>query len=374
MVHFQRMPIETEGPELIGYDNIAHNLAESSFTDLRLSDLGIDGDVSDLPLQYIDHRGTDELRVAIAADTVDPETVIATAGAAGALFLIAVTLLESGSHALICRPNYSSNLETPRGLGADIEHIELRFDNQWRLDIDDIARRLRPDTELVSICAPHNPTGQTITEEQLRALVALVENHGRARLLVDETYRELAYEQPLPVASSLSSRAISVSSMSKAYGLPGMRIGWLSTADSELYERILACKEQMSIAGSIVDETLAARVLQRREDVLGKIKPIVAERRDIVASWMERQTMFDWVAPQAGVVCFPRLLIADPAEATRFWAQLLDEQKTYVGPGRWFDLDERFFRLGFGWPSTETLQDGLDVLEKAASTLTRAEW
>lgn len=374
MTLFRRMPIEIEGPELIGYDKIDYNLAESSFTDQRLSDLGIDGDVSGLSLQYIDHQGLAELREVIAAPAIRPEDVIVTPGAAGALFLIAVTLLEPGSHALICRPNYSSNLETPRALGTDIEHLDLTFARHWRLDLDEVAGRLRPDTRLVSVCTPHNPTGQTLTEDELRALVKLVDDHGQARLLVDETYRELAYEQPLPVASSLSERAVSVSSMSKSYGVPGLRIGWLSTRDADFRERLLAAKEQLCIAGSIVDETLAARVLPRKDEVLSRIRLVVAERREVVSAWMKQQMMFDWVEPQAGVVCFPRLLIADPAEATRFWARLLDEHKTYVGPGRWFDLDERYFRLGFGWPSTEKLQAGLDVLETAARKLKRAEW
>ena len=120
----------------------------------------------------------------------------------------------------------------------------------------------------MSVCVPHNPTGQVMKPDALRALVELVERHGSARLLVDETYRELAYgETPAP-ATTLSARVIGVSSLSKAYGLPGLRIGWITCRDAGLAEQLLAAKEQIFIAGSLLDETMAARVLERRAAVL----------------------------------------------------------------------------------------------------------
>src|SRR5207247_7833258 len=110
---------------------------------------------------------------------------------ASALFIIATSLLEPRTHALICAPNYSTNLETPRAIGADVETLELRFEDGWRLDVESLASRLRPETRLVSITYPHNPTGCMLARSDLDALVALVESHPTARLLVDETYREL---------------------------------------------------------------------------------------------------------------------------------------------------------------------------------------
>ena len=289
-MRYRRMPIEVESPEELGYGTIANNLAESSFSDLRLADLrhrrrrrrG-------LLLQYGDHKGLPELRELIARDGVGPVDVLVTAGAAAALFLVATTLLEPGSHALVCRPNYATNVETPRAIGADVEYVDLRFEDGWRLDPERIAAGLRPDTRLVSVCVPHNPTGRTMDEAELRALAALVERHGTARLLVDETYREIAYDRPLPLAASLSDRAIGVSSLSKAYGLPGLRIGWITCRDPALAERLLAAKEQVLLAGSVLDETMAARVLARRDDVLPGLLATMRARRDAVpAGWATR--------------------------------------------------------------------------------------
>ena len=363
-MRYRRMPIEIESPEELGYGTIANNLAESSFSDLRLADHGIDADVAGLLLQYGDHRGLPELRALIARDGVGPGDVLVVAGAAPALFLVATTLLEPGSHALVCRPNYATNVETPRAIGADVEYVDLRFEDGWHVDPDRIAAALRPDTRLVSVCIPHNPTGRTPGEDVLRALVALVERHGTARLLVDETYREIAYDRPLPLAATLSERAIGVSSLSKAYGLPGLRIGWIMCRDPALAERLLAAKEQVLLAGSVLDETMAARVLARRDAVLPGMLATMRRRRDAVVRWMAEQPHLEWHPPDAGVVCFPRLRAGLDAEA--FHAALRADG-TYVGPGHWFEQDRRHFRLGFGWPGDAELARGLASITRAAA-------
>ena len=212
------MPIEIESPEELGYDAIAFNLSESSFADGRLSDLGIDSDVGELLLQNGDHRGLPRLRELIVAgsESLDPDDAIVTAGAAAALFFASTSILGEGDHALIESPNYATNLETPRALGAEVDRIELRFEEGWNIDLERVEAALRPETRLVSVTYPHNPTGAMVDRATLERLVEIIERHGGTRLLVDETYRELAPD-PLPLAADLSERAISVSSMSKTW-------------------------------------------------------------------------------------------------------------------------------------------------------------
>jgi aspartate/methionine/tyrosine aminotransferase len=366
------MPIEIESPEELGYAAIAHNLSESSFSDMRLRDYGIDADLEELLLQYGDHRGLPRLRDLIAADgpPLTAHQVIVTAGAAAALFIVATTVLGAGEHALILSPNYATNLETPFALGADLEPVELRFEDSWRLDPERIAGALRPETRLVSLTYPHNPTGAMIEPGELEGLIEIVERHGGARLLVDETYRELAYGEPLPVAASLSERAISVSSMSKTYGLPGLRIGWLACRDPELSETLLAAKEQILICGATLDEELAARVLGARERILPTIRAKIERHLEVVRAWIGTQDTFEWVEPRAGVVCFPRIRAGIPLDPDRFYDTLLSEHGTYVGPGHWFGQDRRAFRLGFAWPETDELERGLAGLSAAAATST----
>src|SRR3954469_5667372 len=251
---FRRMPIEIESPEQLGYETIANNLSESSFSDMRLSDHGIDSDVGDLLLQYGDHLGLPRLREQIAGDALGPDDVLVTAGAAPALFVAASALLQPGDHIIVLRPNYATNLETPRAIGADVEYLDLSFDDAWALDSERVAAALRPETRLVSLTYPHNPTGAMLEPAQLERLVEIVDAHPSACLLLDETYRELAYGEPLPTVASLSERAIGVSSMSKTYGLPGLRIGWLACRDPDLSETLLAAKEQIVICGATIDE------------------------------------------------------------------------------------------------------------------------
>jgi aspartate/methionine/tyrosine aminotransferase len=367
-VRYRRTPIEIESPEQLGYSAIRNNLAESSFSDMSLADYGVEADVGRLLLPYGDHLGAERLRRLIAGDgALSPDHVLVTAGAASALFIIATSLLDPDSHALICAPNYATNLETPRAVGADVETVDLRFEDGWRLDLETIASRLRPDTRLVSITYPHNPTGRAITPGELEAIVALVESHPIARLLVDETYRELAYGDPLPMATTLSPRVLAVSSMSKTYGLPGLRVGWLTCRDDRLMETLLAAKEQIFICGAVVEEELAARVLEQRSVALKLVHTKTQRHLAVVRDWIHGHELFEWVEPSAGVVCFPRIRPEIAIDVDGFYRALLEEHGTYVGPGRWFDQDPRFFRLGFAWPTEEELAGGLEGLDLAAA-------
>jgi aspartate/methionine/tyrosine aminotransferase len=362
------MPIEIESPEELGYDTIANNLSESSFSDMRLADYDIDADVSELVLQYGDHLGLPRLRkqVAFDAEPLGPDDVLVTAGAAAALFITASALVQPGDHIVVLRPNYATNLETPRAIGADVEYLDLSFDDGWALDPERVAAALRPQTRLVSLTYPHNPTGAMLEPGQLERLVEIVEDHPSARLLLDETYRELAYDEPLPMVASLSARGMGVSSMSKVFGMPGLRIGWITCRDPELQETLLAAKEQILLAGATIDEEIAARVLEARPRLLPVIREKVERHLGIVRDWMAGQDVFEWVEPSAGVVGFVRFRDGIEVDVDEFYDSLLRDHGTYVGPGHWFDQDRRGFRLGFAWPETEELRRGLAGLLAAA--------
>jgi aspartate/methionine/tyrosine aminotransferase len=368
-MRYRRMPIEIESPEQLGYDTITNNLSESSVADRRLRDLGIDVDVDDLVLCYGDHLGDPLLRDAVAAqgDGLQADDVLVTPGAAAALFATATSQLEPGDHVVVGRTNYATNLETPRAIGADVDVVDLAFDDRWRLDVDAVAARVRPgSTKLISVTCPHNPTGTMLELAQLHALVELAER-SRAVLLVDETYRDLTHDTPLPMAATLSPRAISVSSMSKAYGLPGLRVGWAVCRDADLAESLLAAKEQMVICGATIDEAIAGRVLADRARILPPIVSDVRARLAIVREWMAGQDIFEWIEPTGGVVGLARFRPDVAIDTERFYAQLLAEHGTYVGPGHWFEVSDRHFRLGFGWPTEKELRAGLDALTVTAT-------
>ncbi len=363
-MRYVRMPIEVESPEEYGYARIRYNLSESSVADRKLSDLNLQ--IPDLTLLYTEHRGAERMRSLIAADGpgLTAQDVLITNGAAGALFIIATALLGPGDHLVVIRPNYATNLETPRAIGCEISLIDLAFEDGFAIDFDALTAAITPRTRLISITCPHNPTGVMLTEAQLRALADLAAARG-CRLLVDETYRDLSYDGVLPLAASLGPHVISVSSLSKAYGVPGIRIGWLICADPKLQELFLAAKEQISICGSVLDEYVATSVMENRAAIL---TPVLAEMRRRLASisdWMAGEDRLEWVRPRGGVVCFPRMRADPPGGVQAFYRRLLDEQGAYVGPGHWFETPDRHFRIGYGWPTSEELAAGLSAISAA---------
>jgi aspartate/methionine/tyrosine aminotransferase len=377
-MRYRRLPIEVESPEEIGYGAIACNLAESSVADASLADLDVD--LGRLLLRYGDHRGLPELRELIAADAgrplapgatpLAPADVLVTAGAAGALFIVATALLEPGDELVVVRPNYATNIETPRAIGAELRILDLHPDDGWATDPDALAALMTPRTRLVSITNPHNPTGALLPSPALRRIVGIVEAHPAARLLVDETYREMTYDDPLPPVATLSPRAIGVSGMSKTYGLPGIRTGWLATRDAGLMTTFLAAKEQIQITGSLVDEAIAARALERRAELLPAIRAGIAEALGTVRAWLAAEPRLAWVEPRGGVVGFPWIRADAGIDPDAFHRALAERHATAVGPGHWFERPRSFFRLGFGWPPPAELSEGLARISRALNDAT----
>jgi aspartate/methionine/tyrosine aminotransferase len=358
------MPIEVESPEEYGYARIRYNLSESSVADQSLSSLGLA--VPDLTLLYNEHRGSTELRTLIAAESpaLKPDDVLITTGAAGALFIIATALLSVEDHLVVVRPNYATNLETPRAIGCATTYVDLKFDHGFRLDLDQLAAAITPRTKLVSVTCPHNPTGVACSQAELRALAELTRRHG-CHLLVDETYRDLSHAPPPPLAASMGDHVISVSSLSKAYGVPGIRIGWMITTDPALQELFLAAKEQINISGSVIDEWIALQIMRTRSERLNATLVEMRRRVALIGDWMAGEPLLEWVAPTGGVVCFPRMTAELPGGVEAFYRRLLEDHGAYVGPGHWFEMPDTYFRIGYGWPTAEDLAAGLEAISKA---------
>ena len=360
---YKRMPIEIEAPEGYGYENIDCNLSESSFTDQRLSDLGIN--INDLVLFYGDHKGKLALREMIAFGTnLNAGDALVTPGAAPALFMIATALMEKGDHVVVAKSNYATNIETPRAIGAEISYLNLRFEDGYKLDVDELENLITAHTKFVSLTYPHNPTGTLIDEATLKRIIAIIEQKN-TYLLFDETYRDMSFGPQLPVAATLSERAISVSSMSKSYGLPGIRIGWLICRDKQLMETLLAAKEQIFITNSVIDEEIAYQYLCNKEKFFAPVKATILKNFSLLKNFMQQQDVLEWLEPQGGCVCFPRIKKDIAIDTTQFHEVLLQKYSTYVGRGHWFEEDGRYIRIGYSWDKTEKLQKGLNNILKA---------
>src|SRR4051812_43109273 len=360
---YKRMPIEIEAPEGFGYEKIDCNLSESSFTDQKLSDLGIN--INDLVLLYGDHKGKPELRELLASEiNLTADDVLITSGAATALFIIATSFLNKGDHLVVAKTNYATNIETPRAIGADISFIDLKFENNFDVDIVELEKLITPGTKLVSLTYPHNPTGVLINGSKLRDIIKMVEEK-QTYLLLDETYREMCFVEKLPVAATLSERVISVSSMSKSYGLPGIRIGWIFSKNKQLMETFLAAKEQICITNSVVDEEIAFQYLKRKDELFAPNMATITRNFGILKNFMEHQHVLEWVEPKGGCVCFPRIRNDVKLNTDKFHDILLSKYSTYIGKGHWFEEDPRYMRIGYSWDTSEKLQKGLQNILRA---------
>ncbi len=368
---FRRMAIEIESPEEVGYQTIRYNLSESSVRDLPFKELKID--LSDVLLCYTEHRGSALLRSLILENSKDFELddVLVTTGAAMALFIVATTLLDKNDHIVVIRPNYATNLETPRAIGCAMSIVDLDFDRQFDLDVEQIRQAIRPNTRLISLTNPHNPTGKLFPLEVIKSIIAVAETQG-CYVLVDETYRDLNFQTPLlPYVAALSDRVISVGSLSKSFGAPGIRIGWLICKNKDLMYRFFAAKEQMILGNSVVDESIATHLLAQKATFLPPIHAHIRENFAFLKTWMSAQTLLEWVEPQAGVVCFPRLKTGLELDFPGFQQTLYSEYQTMVGYGHWFEQSDRFFRIGFGYPGKEDLVAGLECLALSLERCTR---
>jgi len=361
---FKRMLIEKESPEEYGYEKIKYNLTESSVTDCNLDELNVN--LRNLSISYGNHSGEPELRELIAQeyDGLSADQVLITGGAAAALFIVAVSLLKPGDHIIAAHPNYASNIEVPRSLGCKVDFLNLRFEESFKLNLDELQGLIKPETKIVSLTYPNNPTGTMISEETLEKIIEIVESYN-CHLLFDETYREMTFAHKLPTAASLSPKAISVESLSKSYGLPGIRIGWLATKDKFLKESFLAAKEQISICNSVVDEKIALSVLKRKDKFMNNIKQHIQAKFKIITAWMNNQKDLEWIQPEGGVVCFPKINSNININSKDFYRILNEKYKTFVGPGHWFEMDDRYFRIGYGWLSEENLEAGLKSITRA---------
>jgi aspartate/methionine/tyrosine aminotransferase len=330
-----------------------HNLAASDAQTLTVAELLEHGDreaFDALPLSYAPTWGTPELLEAVAAtyDAVQPEHVLAFAGAEEAMFWALQELLGPGDHALVTVPNYQSMESVAIATGADVEGLVLRGEDGWALDLAELERRLRPDTRVVAINFPNNPTGAMPDPGTFRALVALCDERG-IRLFSDEVYRGLEAE-PLPQAADVSGRALSLNVMSKAYGLPGLRVGWLACRDRALLERLERRKHYTTICNAVPSEHLAAIALRAGEAIRARNRAIVAQNLPVFEDFFASRPV-EWEPPQGGCVCFPRLTTGEPTST--FCRRLVEEAGVILLPADVFaselgEVPSDRFRLGAG--------------------------
>jgi aspartate/methionine/tyrosine aminotransferase len=301
-----------------------YHLTASDAQTLRLSELLELADDQaralwdELTLGYTQTYGLPALRTEIAAtyEHLGAEHVLCFAGAEEGLYLAMQVLLGPGDHAVVLTPNYQAAETVPLARCA-VTGVALPEADGWALDVDAIEAALRPNTRVVSVNFPNNPTGAVPDHGSWRRLARVCDERG-IRLFSDEVYRGLELDPAarLDQAADLSPGALSLNVMSKAYGLPGLRIGWIACRDTELLGRLERAKHYTSICNAGPSEVLALIGLRARDRLLGRNRRIIADNLPVFAEFFAAHPdLFDWRPPQGGCVAFPRYRGPDGVEA-----------------------------------------------------------
>ncbi|HEX7332365.1 MAG TPA: capreomycidine synthase [Pyrinomonadaceae bacterium] len=333
-----------------------------SFGDLRRLFNITPDDLDRIVLRDSRTVGGPELRTAIGNRWAngDADCVMATNGSSEANYLIMHSLLNPGDEVVVLDPCYQQLYSIAETIGCKLKHWRLRFENSFRPDMSEARHLIGPQTRMIVVNFPHNPTGASLTAAEQDELIELAANAG-AYLMWDAVFGELTYDSPpLPYAGERYDRLITLGTLSKAYGLPGLRVGWCLAAP-EVLERLVQLRDYTTLALSPLVEHVAARAIENGDLLL---QPRLAQARhnlELLLSWANRHSeLVSVVRPQGGVCVFMRL--HGVADSEDFCRQLADEYSVLLVPGKSFGQPHHV-RLGFGC-STRELTEGLSRLSE----------
>jgi aspartate/methionine/tyrosine aminotransferase len=312
-------------------------------------------------LGYTEAPGAPFLRQAIASiyKTVSSEDVLVLSSAEEGIFVAYNALVGPGDHVIVETPCYESGLELARSTGAEVSSWERHFEDGWAHDLVALEKLMRPNTKMMYINTPSNPTGINMTLEVFNAVMSMAKERGII-VFCDEVYRELEHDpsKRLPAACDVYDNAISLGSMSKSYGLPGLRLGWLATRNKSVIEKCLHFKYYTTICSSAPSEFLTALALRQRELILARNLEIVQKNLPLMQDFLERHPdLFSWVKPDASPIGFPRVNISGDVMA--FCEEIVRETGVLLLPGSVYD-QPRHVRMGYG---RSNMPEALGILE-----------
>jgi aspartate/methionine/tyrosine aminotransferase len=355
------------------WENVVdYNLSESGVHPLNLKELLLPGELEELAavdIGYTQTNGTPRLRENIARlyPGIDPEQIMVTAGSSEANFLLMWSLLEPGDEVVFELPNYMQMWGLSRSFGARVKPLWLRSELGWQPDPDDLRKLVNGNTRLIILTNPNNPTGAILSREIREEIVRQAEKVG-AWLLVDEVYRG-AERNGLETPSFWGSydRLVVVAGLSKAYGLPGLRLGWL-VGPLELVRKIWTYHDYTTISVSALTDHLATRVLEpeRRQRILKRTRDILNNNLPVLEKWLNGfNGLFSYLPPQAGAILFARYNLQ--INSTELVEKIMKEKSVLLVPGDHFELDQHL-RFGYG-SSQDYLKKALDRVAEVLSAL-----
>jgi aspartate/methionine/tyrosine aminotransferase len=347
------VPFEMERWQSTWENSVEYNLSESGVQPIPLRELLRDAAAIerflDHPLAYSQGNGTPELRAMIAGTYLGatPDHILVTNGSSEANLLALWHLVEPGDEVIVMLPNYMETWGLVQMFGGKVKPLRLREDLRWQFDPDELAGLVTRKTKAIAVCNPDNPTGAVMGDAQRKAVVDAAEDAG-AWLLSDEVY--LGAERVGPRTESLwggSEKTLITNGLSKAYGLPGLRIGWL-VGPPETIATLWGYHDYTTLTPTYLSDRLAQIALapKRREEIFGRTRSILQRNYGRLSAWIEqRGELFSHVPPTAGAICYLRYAVGiNSSELAR---RLLKEKSTLIVPGDHFGMDG-FIRIGMG--------------------------
>jgi aspartate/methionine/tyrosine aminotransferase len=298
---------------------------------------------------YTEVPGAPWLREAIAGiyKRIKPDDVLVLSCAEEGIFVLYHALLNPGDHVIVETPCYESGLELARSTGAEVSEWRRRSEKNWAHDLHALEKLIRPNTKVIYINTPHNPTGLLMPTNIFESALQLAGKHG-ITVFCDEVYRELEHDPAtrLPAACDLYEHAVSMGSMSKTYGLAGLRLGWFASRDAEILRRCTEFKLYTTISSSAPSEFLSGVALRHRDVLLKRNLKIVQKNLSLLDAFFTRRAdLFDWVRPNAGTIGFARLKL--PRDVQEFCDDVVNKSGVMLLPGSVYD-EPHHIRFGYG--------------------------
>jgi aspartate/methionine/tyrosine aminotransferase len=342
---------------------VRYDLSESGVEALTLEDAARSlEELRTVRLGYGDGRGREATRALVASfhAGANPDHVLITTGTSEANFLALATLVSPGDEIVVVMPVYMQVHGIARGLGARVREVWLREEQGWRIDLDELRAAVGDRTKAICVCQPNNPTAQRLTEGEVAEIARVAAARG-AWVISDEIFRgaERDGEESASFAGR-GDRIIVTGGLSKVYGMPGLRVGWL-VAPRERIDAAWSFKDYTTIAPATLSELIAEHALAKRDQLVKRARYLVNERWPLLESWALRHSRtLHWTPPEAGSICF--FSYQWPVDSVALSDRLIRDWSTMLVPGAHFSA-ERHLRIGFGMPS-RILDSGLAALDR----------
>jgi aspartate/methionine/tyrosine aminotransferase len=353
---------------------VDYNLSESGVDPLSFYELVPKEEINEIvktKLGYLQTDGTSQLKGKICDiyPGAHEKNVLVTTGSAEANYLLTWSTIEPGDEALFMLPNYMQIAGLMRSFGANVKTFHLKEELEWNPDPDELSSLVTKDTKVISITNPNNPTGGQLSEDARQTIIDLAER-ADAWLFVDEVYQGAELdEKTTPSFWGTYEKVVVTCGLSKAYGLPGLRAGWL-VAPKDLVDKVWAYKDYTSICLSAVSDALAQIALRPdiREKILQRTRRILQTNFPVLESWLNRQEgIFHCLPPKAGAIAFARYNL--DINSTELVERLRDKKSVLLCPGDHFEMDG-YVRFGYG-EKKEYMIKALELVRQGINELNR---